>query len=213
MRIDRLIPGDKQTRQQVTTCFREVFGGKKWKEWMKCPSCQRQWSKSATPEDKTCSDCQQGLVPYWPPKKVNDIIKSLTDNEMLSAWTMRHKQKLIGFCWGYTARSENWSDKIDQELSKLQRPIGYQSEMGLIPQYREQGLASQLYRKRGRDFLQSGVETLLVRTKGPNAEGDPSTTYCWYKQLGYSTIFEYEDGRVLQAVNIDHVKEYILHGE
>jgi len=63
--------------------------------------------------------------------------------------------------------------------------------MGVLENFRGQGIARELFQRRREDFLRQGLVRGAVRTKeGP----PPSVTYTWYLQEGYRVVARYTDG-------------------
>jgi len=119
-----------------------------------------------------------------------------------------HNETVVGFCWGFPITPEKLELKLGlPALAERIRAkfdvdsVAYQDEIGVLPEYRSQGIASAMFKKRHQDFRDQSLEIGVVRTK----RMPPSVTYDWFtKRLQYETLASYEagDGRVVLARNI-----------
>lgn len=204
---------DQLQTAELIECYRQVFADAPWNEWLLCPVCGRYWGRQALSELTAMdfSHCGQLLVDYWSPRQVAlDLRHEITDET--SCWLASAGSKVIGFCWGYEISLPELEQKLDLEItsSLIERfgaaRIGYQDEVGVINEWRRQGIGKQLVRRRLEDFLARGLDVGIVRTR---ALPEPSVTYAWYLQLGYQVIKRYPaaDGRVILAGNLSVTRQ------
>ncbi|HLD21297.1 MAG TPA: GNAT family N-acetyltransferase [Patescibacteria group bacterium] len=109
-----------------------------------------------------------------------------------SCWLAMKKEQVIGFCWGHPITIAELEKKlgIGTGLPGDER-VAYQAELGVLENFRGQGIARELFQRRRIDFLRQELVRGVVRTKeGP----PPSVTYTWYLHDGYRVVARYPDG-------------------
>jgi len=132
-----------------------------------------------------------------------DILESVTEDT--SCWIAICDGQVVGFTWGFRMSQEKLLAMVDMDVEAIRTmrlwcgegQIAYQSELGVLEDYRKRGIARDLTSRRNEDFLQNGLEIGVIRTK----ENPPSVTYQWYQKIGYRVFYRYRDGsaRVLMA--------------
>ena len=166
--------------KQIIACYQAVFAGAPWYE---------SWSVQAV----------QSLL-FKLPKDI-------------SCWVALDEEKIVGFCWGYVMSLSDMEKylklSIASEFENLfgkNAVIAYQSDMGLLDEYRNQGVARELFSSRQQDFLDQGLEVALVRTR---ELPEPSVTHSWflYKEK-YQILKRHEasDGRCILAKDLRQLK-------
>lgn len=202
-------PGEEDFTAQIVECYKEIFGGAPWSEWLKCSVCSQRWGLEDAKEIVSMGykHCGQGLVDYWQrPDVYDDIVKEIRrDNS--SCWLALDGSKVIGFCWGYAMTTNGFSQKVgldvDYSIIGIQDHqnaiVAHQDEVGVLVPYRGKKIAKQLVSLRNRDFLGMGLAHGVVRTREYPI---PSVTYSWYITLGYQILARYPDpdGRVVMGV-------------
>lgn len=183
---------------RMVECYRDVFAGEPWNEWLACKVCKKHWGTKdmALLAEMKYEHCGKPLVDYWKRERVIGAIHSSIDPQA-SCWITLNGEDVIGFCWGYPMPLE----KLEKEL-KLSIPlngdtkIAYQNEVGVVTAFRRRGLAKSMFAHRLDDFLAQGLTYGVVRTR---QFPEPSVTFTWYTDLGYTIIARYpdEDGRVI----------------
>lgn len=188
-----------QKLSEVVNCYREVFADGPWHEWKTCKSCGSQFGKKDEDvlDKKKNICCGDPVQDFWPVEIVVSTLLSLPSGA--SCFIAMESQAIIGFCWGYEMSEDELEKYLNIPVSKsirsvfgIGRKIAYQSEMGILRDYRGQGIANLLFTERQKSFLSKGVEVTIVRTrKSP----EPSITHLWFtNKLGYKTLIEYPDG-------------------
>ena len=201
---------------QVIESYRNVFAAAPWNEWMKCQHCESYWGQKDGPKlaEEQFHHCGSPVVEYWPRHEVvSNIHHELGGNS--SAIVAVIEGGVVGFCWGYVLDIVTLGKKLgvifDQgvitRLSGIN--LAYQSEMAVLPGFRDQKIAKQMMRLRLEDFQSKRASHGIVRVrKSP----EPSQTYLWYKEkLGYKVIAEYpeDDGRVIMARKFEGLSEIL----
>jgi len=127
-----------------------------------------------------------------------------------SAWLAMDEKRVVGFTWGYSKRIPDLEKKLGVSLNISDREVAYQSELGLLPDYRGQKIANNLVRLRLDDFLEQNLEYGIVRTK---ELPEPSVTFSWYtNKLGYEIIARYpkNDGRVILGRSLIGLRKLLV---
>ncbi len=88
----------------------------------------------------------------------------------------------------------------------IQEKVFYQDELGVLPDYRGQGVAKRMFIARLQDAIKQENRSKIgvVRTR---EFPEPSVTFLWFtKKLGYTVLCRYpkKDGRVILAVPISN---------
>ncbi len=224
LRFDREAEEHQQLVPSLVQCYQQVFAEAPWNEWKKCPKCNRHWGildeAELSARNFTCEDCEVKLKDFWPTEEVaKDLVEAATDfperDMKASFWVLVHGEQVVGFCGGF-------SIKYPDLLAKLECPdldglftgrfgshslVAYQSELGLLPGYRNKGafghkdIARELLQLRHEDFVSMGLRIGLIRAKAK--QGEESVTYKWYTNpsLNFETVGNYNDsdGRVVLA--------------
>lgn len=200
--------GSEDKTVQLIECFRDVFAAPPWGEYLKCPNCGFYFSNNnpyILEGNLKHVECNTDLVDFWPREEVRqDLEKQITPNS--SAFLAMEGDKVVGFTWGYPMKIRDMVAELG--LLKLvidideETTIFYQDEVGVLEEYRGKKIAKKLVYHRTKHFMENNPDVSLgfVRTrKSP----EPSITYLWYvNKLGYSTVAEYEDGRVVLQKNL-----------
>lgn len=202
--------------KRVIACYQDVFADPPWNEWMKCPSCGEQWGKKHSQEVERLRalHCGVPMEPYYTVEQVGETI-----NKVLALdapfWIAKHGERVIGFCWGYPTSLDELEKNLGISIRESYQVmtgqsdgrIAYQSELGLVEEFRGQKIARRLVSSRLEDFLARGLEVGVVRTKGLP---DPSVTYLWFTgKLGYQQVATYPDGRVVLARRLHDLPELL----
>ncbi len=200
---------------QLVECYRDVFSTGPWHEWLKCEKCGEYWGIKE--KDFLASlhfqHCNVPLVDFWPKEVVSsDLQHEITADS--SCWLALATGKVIGFCWGYPIKSSELEEKLGlsifasiEKCFGKQTTIAYQDEVGVVSSYRGKKIAKKMVLCRLNDFLDKKLTIGIVRTrKFP----EPSETYMWYKRLGYYTLAEYSDGRVILGRKLDNKLSSLL---
>ena len=202
----------------LVECYREVFSDPPWNEWLKCanPNCphpRKYWGRRDAEElaRNHYRHCDQPMVDFWPRHTVADELAHEV-NAKASCWIATDDSKVVGFCWGYATDPQSLESKLGLKCAaevKTGFPLengyslAYQSELGLLKEYREQGFAKLMVRRRLEDFRSMGIKVGVVRTR---ETPEPSVTFSWFtKRLGYQIVAKYpgDDGRVILARPFD----------
>lgn len=187
----------KQITLQVVRCYQAVFADSPWNEWKKCPKCKQYWGTKDSELLKSWKfrHCDGDLIDFWSQEKViSDLRHEIT--KKTSCWVAMDTGKVIGFCWGYPIEVSELEQKLQTSLGEQtkEKRIGYQDEVGVLAKYRNHGIAKKMVYNRLCDFIDQNLNYGIVRTRRfPEA----STTFVWYKRLGYKILSEYSDGRVI----------------
>ncbi|MEK7570506.1 MAG: GNAT family N-acetyltransferase [Patescibacteria group bacterium] len=200
---------DTALMQKLILCYQNVFSASPWFEWKRCTTCNRKWGREQETEIQCmrCPKCGSALTDFWPSDVVEqDICKELT-LPGASCWLACHREKIVGFCWGYPIALIALEEKLGIACATpIQHTYGnitqvaYQDEIGVEQKYRGHGLGSMLFNLRKNDFLKQGLHIGVVRTKTQ----PPTVTYHWYQKLGYQTVARYndKDGKVILAIDL-----------
>ena len=193
---------------QLVECYRDVFSASPWHEWLKCEKCGKYWG--IKDQELLASwkfhHCNSPLVDFWPRETVlSELQHEITPES--SCWLACADEKVVGFCWGYHASISELQKKLGisiianaEKYFGKQTLIAYQDEFGVISSYRGRKIAKAMVAHRLNDFLDKKLTVGIVRTR---QFPEPSETYLWYKRLGYHTLAEYEDGRVILGRKLD----------
>ena len=121
---------------------------------------------------------------------VAEVLKMFGDRHM-KWWVALVENMAVGFCAGWVGESDRLAKKLACSDLGSVGVLGYQADVGVLPQFRNHGIAKQMARKRLRWFKEMGVETLVIRTK-------PDAVTCdWNLRLGFLPAYQYPDGRVI----------------
>ncbi len=203
---------DQSLTPRLVQCYRDVFAGKPWNEWLRCPKCGKSWGIDA--KDFLLSGnfkhCGISLIDF----RTEDEIIFEIQREITADASCRlaiDQNKVIGFCWGFPIMLESMQGKLGQTLDTPNNidqttRIAYQSELGILPEYRHQGIAKKLVKQRLLDFLDQELEYGLVRVK---QTPKPSVTYLWYTKLGYSIVGHHSNGRVILGRELDGLERLL----
>lgn len=135
----------------------------------------------------------------WSPEEVLAVIAT-SNVPRVSRWIAVCEDQVVGFTWGYPMKSKDVEEKLQCVLPfAAECEVAYQAELGVLPAYRNQGIARTLLRLRNECLHRLGIETGVVRVK---KAPEPSVTYLWYvHRLEYVEIASYpaDDGRVILA--------------
>lgn len=199
---------NQEITDQLVECYRDVFSTGPWNEWLKCEKCGNYWGI----KDKdflaisNFKHCNVPLVDFWPKEVVlSDLKHEITTDS--SCWIAKANEKVIGFCWGYPISTSELEEKLGLSVAisiekcfGRQATIAYQDEVGVIYSHRGKKIAKTMVSHRLNDFLDKNLTIGIVRTR---QFPEPSETYTWYKRLGYCTLAEYPDGRVILGRKLD----------
>lgn len=187
--------------EQVLKCYQEVFGGLPWGELKRCQICNTFWGTQDSNIPKI--HCQKSVVDYWPTKAVKEKIGTRTNT---FCYLAIEKDRVIGFSIGFPIITIDLEKELElkgsaQAMSEFGAAgqVGYQTDIGVLQEFRQLGIAKSLYEFRRKDFRRLGLKVAVVRTK-------PGTvTYGWYTRLGYRVIAQYPepDKRVILAQKIE----------
>jgi ribosomal protein S18 acetylase RimI-like enzyme len=202
---------------ELVSCYQAVFATSPWNEWRICRLCNQQWGR----EEQSAlaaldfAHCGQPVEDYWPAAQVEADLRrelALPGAACYLAIDDRGSAKdgpIVGFCHGYALDVAG----LDQHLGLAGvsqavwaafpgiDQVGYQDELGILQEYRGQGIARRLYELRSLSFASASLTTVLVRTM----TNPPTVTYQWYTRLGYQVVAEYGDagGRVILAFSLN----------
>lgn len=189
----------------LVDCYREVFGDAPWDEWKRCQICGAKWGRNdPVLKDPSFRHCGQELIDFWPEEVVrSDILKEVTPEA--SCWLATNSEGVIGFCWGYPITLLELEKELElhgvvcaiENVFGKALVVAYQDELGLKQQYRNLGIAKEMFKRRLEDFRKQNLPIGVVRTK----TNPPTVTYKWFTRMGYRFVAEYgdRDGRIILA--------------
>lgn len=203
----KITPANRdQWLDPLISCYRDVFAGPPWDEWLFCPTCRQKWGieQKVKVENLGYGHCGKNMEEFWPKTVVeNDLRHEITKES--SCWLVVDEDQVVGFCWGYPITTDSLEKKLVLPgLSKKLRQyypgidlVAYQDDLGVRSEYRHRGLAKMMFLSRLEDFRAQGLTVGVVRTK----TNPPSVTNLWFSRLGYETVAQYHDadGRVVLA--------------
>ncbi len=181
----------------VVRCYQEVFSTLPWSEWKKCPICNQKWGLEEREElvslDFHC--CGEPVCNFWQEEEVlGDIYKEVKDDS--SCWIVLLGNQVVGFTWGYPISVTELEKKLNLKVADRIRhlfgdveTVAYKDEIGIKKQFRGQGIAQELFRRRINDFKAKGLKVVTSRTK----KNPPAVTYLWYSKLGFKEVAWYND--------------------
>jgi len=204
---------NKELLPILIKCYIQVFSEEPWNEYKKCQVCDTKWGlkDQETVQSLGLQHCEKPIIDYWTEKEVEkNIIKDITTDA--PCYLALRDNQVIGFCWGYSfnvsdlnqkLKLENIADTILRKYGDVKK-IAYQNELGVIKEFRNQGIAKQLFILRLNDFRQQGLKIGIATVKTK----PPSVTYHWFLNLGYEIIAEHNDldGKVILAKIMEEVK-------
>lgn len=211
---------DHQKTASLVECYRDVFADHPWNEWMKCgnPNCTAHWGvrDKASLARAGYLHCDVPVVDYWPRNTVWSDLRSEITADTLCTLALDQSSEIVGFCWGYPIKVRELEAKLQisfahrvAEFFGEQESVGYQDEVGVVPQYRGAKLAKVLNAERINDFCRRGLSVAVSRAR---RTPEPSVTYLWYTgKLGYKVLAEYpgEDGRVILGRKLHGLAELL----
>ena len=209
---------DHQLTAGTVECYRLVFGGAPWNEWVKCEICDKHWGINDHAELAKLGyrHCGSPVVDFWPRHEVySDLLNEIT-SETLCRLAIRNAEEVVGFCWGYPIPPKKLEKKLGIPIAaSLRRTfgplthVGYQDEVGVIAEMRGEKVGKALNAARINDFVHRGLTVAISRAR---RTPEPSVTYLWYTgKLGYRVVAEYpeEDGRVILARNLEGLQQLL----
>ncbi|MDO8509742.1 MAG: GNAT family N-acetyltransferase [bacterium] len=134
--------------------------------------------------------------PPWNEACLTEDTMKLLSNPHMKWWVAVDNDEVVGFCAGWTGNSIQLAEKLGAPVLPLCN-IGYQAELGVMTQYRNQGVARKMAQTRLNWFKKSNVRQLVIRSK-PGA-----VTYDWNLRLGFSPAYVYPDGRVILTRSLE----------
>jgi ribosomal protein S18 acetylase RimI-like enzyme len=151
-----------------------------WDEHRRCPSCPEGKNNFGLSFDGNhCPKCESVLVPFWEVDKVKKDIRQQLGREQSRGFLAFADDQIVGFTWGYPVTMNtviviNDLDlQVPDEASILARHrmgirythnLGYIDEVGLIPEFRKQGIARRLTLALLTHFDYECLTTVLLRT-------------------------------------------------
>lgn len=203
---------------KLVECYRDVFAGEPWNEWLKCPQCQKYWGvkDQGLLASYKFRHCNTPIVDFWSREQViSDLYHEITTET--SCWIAMDSNRVVGFCWGYPITitdleaklNISFNDKLGFEISNL---VAYQDEVGVLNAYRGRKIAKAMVTQRLDDFITQGLKFGIVRTR---QYPEPSKTFLWYKKLGYEIIANYpsKDGRIILGRQLSDLKELLTKSD
>lgn len=190
----------------LVDCYRKVFAGAPWNEWKKCGVCKKEWGEDSATELVAMGflHCGEIVADSWPAAKVEYDL-SLQLKARTSCWIAVIRDWVIGFAWGYPICPAKLADDLKSpdlvlNLEQMFGPhveVAYQDDLGVLPEFRGNGISRQLIARRLKDLKDQGLKVGVARVK----RDPPSKTYDMYIRDGFSVVSEYEDGdgRVILA--------------
>ncbi len=205
----------------IARAYKDVFNASAWQEWVKCSKgC---WFKSTFEKaPTTCPDCQGGIEDYYSNQEISESVQSVLAKSYFQCLLLLKDETVIWFTWWWKDRTYkinmeklwlwefkpgwNWSKYTELLNSMTENNINinswelyYQSETGIVPEYRTSGLGSALVwinEQLLRDNRDK-VEAIIQRTSRK------SPMYAIRKNLWYTEVYSYDDSdeRVLFARN------------
>ena len=170
------------------------LGGDDWKEWKFC-SAGHKFSFCESEHLDMCPVCDRELRFYWPVEQVRqDILNDLNSPQSVFVIAVDEQNKVVGFTWGYAMDKDSAKKKFDGHLPyklsallKKEKYFWYQDEIGVAESYRNQGLATRLYKKRMSLVLARYKHNHFIIRTQPTAK-----TYSWYQyKIGYRVLAKY----------------------
>lgn len=186
----------------LITCYREVFSGEPWNEWLECTICNKVFGKNdgLSPFDR-CPFCGSNLTFFWKEDAVKkDILNEIAGDAVCEIITIG--TKVVGFCWGYPVDADSLEKKLLlPNLAKTIREkfganqLGYIDEVGILPEYRLQGLGKKLWGRLERSLAEKKCKIIIARSQ-PKVK-----MFDWWLKTGYQIIQKYsgKDARAIIA--------------
>lgn len=210
---------DSRLIEEVISCYQAVFADPPWSEWKRCGVCGKSWGKEkeGALRELRFMHCGQSLDEFWSREEIAGDIKECFEKNG-SFWVGRNRIGAFSFCWGFEITRDELEARLKIPLlAGLRRycggdkefQIAYQSELGVLTEFRGQGHAKNLFKARLEDFLKQGSTVGVVRTR---EFPQPSVTYSWFtKKLGYQKIASYPegDGRVILGRSLHGLLELL----
>jgi len=156
---------------QLARLYAQVFAAPPWNEVVKCDNCQQFQGYGTSLGDK-CDDCGGTFREAYPLVETSNYIAKESRKPGYRIATAESGSNLIAFSWSYLTTPlelalSKWStpknqmiaiDILRQQGLQDNSPIRYLSETAVNPEYRNQGLASQLRSET------TGPEITIART-------------------------------------------------
>ena len=193
----------------ASSCTR-VFGGNPWKEHKICRICKKKFGLQDNSTDSD-SNCKHDLEDFWKTGSLVEKVAEAFTHPCLSMWICEDEktQDILGFTWGFVETSNDTCKILNNKgknfLSQYSKntKIGYQSAIGVLESYRENGIAKELYKKRRDDLCAMGAEIFIVRTS------NASPMFSWLLKMGYKVIDDYSenqnDDRQILTAFVDNI--------
>jgi GNAT superfamily N-acetyltransferase len=198
---------------ELITCYQHVFATPPWSEWRRCANdkCDKHWGIQQRAELSALNyrHCGRVMLEFWPRDQVLKDLRRELSIQGASCWVAFDQGRMVGFTHGYpvalTALDQHLglagvADAVVGAFGPIGR-VAYQDELGVVKDYRGQGIAHELVRRRLADFRAQGLKVGVVRTMSH----PPSVTYLWNLKQGYLEVGSYGDdgGRVVMARSLD----------
>lgn len=209
--VGLLTVGDLETEvgEKVAKAYQQVFAEHPWYEQSRCVGCvesggqDRQFpfysADSDTPQlirpvpsDQRCDLCHSQLQQYWP---IERVLKDFHDDFVEYSFTFvfakeQSTGEIIGFASGFTTTTIKLENHLKlnglSERLSDKEPIAYLSDLGVVSQFRQKGVARHLKEVRQELILRQNPRSIVFRTR-PN-----SVTYKWYtREDGFKVVDSY----------------------
>lgn len=190
---------DPPTVAAMIGVYREVFGADPWNEWKQCPLCDASFGRYH--RGNVCTACHGKrilLVEYWSRDRVAKKLYSELAKVGAECLLSYADEGVCGFAWGYEIDiDEVFARHIEaQHLYHAypDRNCFYVSEVGVLRNYRKQGVGRRLFD----GLIEPNLHRLIVlRT----LEGSPM--FKLVTSEGFKVAERLNDGRVIMALEPD----------
>ena len=175
-------PYQESDFKELVEVYQSAFAEPPWNEFMKCVSCEVEYSKeeAETPKE-TCKKCGEllKLTPYWSAKNIRDDLEFALSQPNQIVLVAKNKNGSTGFTWGYKLPFE----KFPFLEGKVSEQSVYMDEIAVKGNKRQKGVGTAL----GREFLvkanEEGILEAILRTDERN-----SASMALFRKLGFSSI-------------------------
>lgn len=155
--IKNLDPLAEEDIMQTALLYAEVFAGPPWNEYTVCGSCE-QFQGQETQVGDNCPHCEGTLQEAYPLQSQTETIRKEISKENAAAFILREEDGTIkAFAWGFSydsaeafANTKYHEATMQSDIKSLLQekditgPFFYLSEVGIHPDYRNNGLANTL---------------------------------------------------------------------
>ncbi len=155
--IKNLDPRGEEDIIQTAALYAEVFAGPPWNEYTVCGSCEKFQGQETLVGDG-CPHCEGTLQEAYPLQAQTETIRKEISKDNAAAFILREEDgKIKAFAWGFSydsaetfANTKYHDATMQSDMQSLLQdkgitgPFFYLSEVGIHPDYRNNGLANTL---------------------------------------------------------------------